>query len=221
MTPRTRLVTVNANAEDFTFHAGQAVWLRRLERAERKPYSIASAPADLEECGTLDFLVSLEDDAAPGVQLGDVERGGMIEMEGPLGGFDLPKSVPSAPVLLIAGGTGIAPLRSMWRELLAHPDAGAVSVIYSARSSQELAFLSELRALDRQGRLRFSVTITGSDEGWGGVRGRLSQDPIAAYLTSPADARCAVCGPASFVASVGDMLLRLGVPPVHIATERW
>jgi ferredoxin-NADP reductase len=221
MTPRTRLVTVGDVAADFTFHAGQAVWLRRLGHQDRKPYSIASAPADLQKYRSLDFLVALEDEGEPGPQLGDVDIGSVIEMEGPLGGFDLPKSVPSAPVLLIAGGTGIAPLRSMWRELLAHHDATLVSVIYSARSSQELAFLSELRDLERQARIRLVVTVTGSDESWSGDRGRLSENPIAELLTSPADARCAVCGPASFVATVSKILLRLGVPPAHVATERW
>jgi NAD(P)H-flavin reductase len=220
MTPRTRLLTLDADATAFSFHAGQAVWLRRRGHPEGKPYSIASAPADLVESGILDFLVGIEDEG-PGPHLADLTPGSLVEMDGPLGGFDLPQSVASAPVLLVAGGTGIAPLRSMWRELLAHPDASSVSLVYSARRALELAFLPELRELERRGRIALSVTITGTDLEWSGGRGRLTSETIARHLVSAADTRCAVCGPGAFVAHVIDILVRLGVPARHIATERW
>jgi ferredoxin-NADP reductase len=124
-------------------------------------------------------------------------------------------------VLLVGGGTGIAPLRSMWRELLAHDEGSRLSVIYSVRSSEELAFLPELEALHRRGRIGLAVTVTGSDLKWEGGRGRLTDEALVTHVTAPAQARCAVCGPSTFVAHVVEILRRLGVPPRHIATERW
>jgi NAD(P)H-flavin reductase len=221
LTPRTRLLTLEAAGVVFAFHAGQAVWLRALSRAGRKPYSIASAPADLAAHGVLDFLVGLEEDGRPGEHLGEVAPGALVEIEGPLGGFDLPRSVPGAPVLLVAGGTGIAPLRSMWREQVARHDGSPLAVVYSARWPPDLAFLPELRDLEARGLLRLAVTITGTDEQWAGTRGRLTEASIAGLLLAPADTRCAICGPASFVTHVETLLRQLGVPPVHIARERW
>jgi NAD(P)H-flavin reductase len=221
MTPRTQLLTLDATGGPFAFRAGQAVWLRRPGAAERKPYSIASAPADLGR-GVLEFLIALEEDGRPGPHLGDLHEGSPIELEGPLGGFDLPPSVPHAPVLLVGGGTGIAPLRSMWRQLRAGgPDGARVSLIYSARRSDEVAFLDELTQLAHEGRMRVGITITGEDADWSSLRGRVTADMLAAHLEAPGETRCAVCGPMAFVAHVGQALLRLGVPPAHIATERW
>jgi NAD(P)H-flavin reductase len=220
MTPRTQLLSLDATRCTFTFHAGQAVWLRRPGAAGRKPYSIASAPADLGR-GVLEFLIALEEDGRPGPHLGALQEGSPIELEGPLGGFDLPPSVPHAPVLLVGGGTGIAPLRSMWRQLRAGSDGARVSLIYSARRSDEIAFLDELTLLAHEGAMRVGITITGEDADWGSLRGRVTPEMLAAHLEAPDETRCAVCGPMAFVAHVGQALLRLGVPPAHIATERW
>jgi CDP-4-dehydro-6-deoxyglucose reductase len=222
MTPRTRLLTLAVSPADFFFHAGQAVWIRQSTHAARNPYSIASSPSDLVIGGVLEFLVGLDESAmSAGHHLDGLAAGSSVEIEGPMGGFDLPHSIPSAPVLLVAGGTGIAPLRSMWRELIAHPDASSMSVVFSARSARNLPFLSELRALERNNRIRFAVTITGKDEEWDGARGRLTREVLAEHLTSPLATRCAICGPAAFVSHVVQILTALGVPAVHIATERW
>ena len=119
LTARARLLVLDAAGTGFSFRAGQAVWLRRVGQADRKPYSVASAPVDLATTGILEFLVSLEARGEPGPHLAGVVEGTRVEVEGPLGGFDLPPSRPDAPVLLVGGGTGIAPVRSLWRELLA------------------------------------------------------------------------------------------------------
>jgi ferredoxin-NADP reductase len=221
LTPRSRLLSLEAGAGEFAFHAGQAVWIGRPGLDERKPYSIASAPADLARGQALEFLVGLEDDGEAGPHLAGIGPGGLVEVEGPLGGFDLPPSAPNAPVLLVAGGTGIAPLRSMWRELLAHDRPPPIAVIYSARTAEQLVFVEELRALERAGGLALTLTVTGADPSWGGTMGRVSTEMLAARVPAPAVTRCAICGPAAFVAHVGHVLTRLGVPLAHISTERW
>jgi ferredoxin-NADP reductase len=109
----------------------------------------------------------------------------------------------------------------MWRELLSRGDASSISVIYSVRSPQELAFLEELQSLERRRAIRFEVTITGDRGEWTGGRGRLTARLLEAHLVTPGDTRCAVSGPAAFVADVGQLLLGLGVPPRHVVTEKW
>jgi ferredoxin-NADP reductase len=51
--------------------------------------------------------------------------------------------------------------------------------------------------------------------------GRVTSAMLAASIDAPDAVRCAVCGPAAFVAHVGYLLSRLGVPLSHVATERW
>lgn len=215
------MLTLGVDGFNFAFHAGQAVWLRKAGARERRPYSMASAPTDLSDAGVLDFLIGLERDGDLGPHLSGLDRGSVVEIEGPFGGFELPVSTPESPILLVAGGTGIAPLRSMWRERLACGDPSPLTVIYSARSSLDLAFLPELERLQHAGRIDLTVTVTGSDNEWSGGRGRVTSDALERHLAAPARVRCAVCGPASFVAHVAQTLSELGVPDGHVATERW
>ena len=62
--------------------------------------------------------------------------------------------------LFIAGGTGIAPLRSMlWHALLAERD-GHIGLIYSVRSPEEFAYMEEFQRLEDEGRIDFRHTVT-------------------------------------------------------------
>lgn len=220
-TPRALAVALDSHAASFAFRPGQAVWLGRRDQAVRKPYSIASAPDDHRRHGALEFLVGLEDTGHPGAHLANLAKGTLVEMAGPLGGIELPTPGSPGEVMLVAGGTGVAPLRSIWRELLAHPPAPPLSVVYSARRSEDFAYGDELRQLHREGRARVAMTITRDDPAWEGLRGRVTAELFARHLVRPGDARCAICGPAAFVAHVAHALTRLGVPLAQIATERW
>jgi NAD(P)H-flavin reductase len=218
--PRASLLVVETSPAAFSFHAGQAVWLGRSGQPARKPYSIASAPADLAG-GRLEFLIGLEDDGGPGPHLAGVGPGAWVDIDGPLGGFDLPDADPHSPVLLVAGGTGIAPLRSMWRSLVTGSSSAPIAVVYSARSVDHLVFVSELAELKAEGRLSFDVTITGEALEWRGLRGRLSEAILRVHVASPTLVRCAVCGPSAFVTHVVALLRGLGVASSQIATEGW
>lgn len=221
LTPRSRLLTLAVARGAFRFRAGQAVWLGRHGQAERKPYSIASAPDDLLRTGVLQFLVGLDADGEAGPHLSPLARGTPVDVVGPSGGFALPDTAPSVPVLLVAGGTGIAPLRSMMRALLRAKHPPAITVIYSARTSEELAFLRELERLAAGGRIALAVTVTGQDPHWHGSRGRVTRALLAAQVPDARNVRCAICGPGGFVEHVRHGLDALGVPSERIATEQW
>lgn len=221
ITPRALRVALDSRGARFTFRAGQAVWLGRRDQEARKPYSIASAPSDHRDHGLIEFLVGLDEDGGAGGHLAHLEQGTLVEVTGPLGGIELPLPGDAGEVLLVAGGTGVAPLRSIWRELLAQSAASAIAVVYSARRAEDFAFGDELRRLHDEGRARVAMTITRDDPSWLGLRGRVSEELFARHLKRPREARAAVCGPAGLVARVAHDLTHLGVPLTHIATERW
>ena len=83
------------------------------------PYSIASAPEDTAADGDLEFLIEHEDDGRWGSGFEPVRRGDRLAISGPLGSFIFPRESTEHSFLFIAGGTGISPLRSMWRHVLA------------------------------------------------------------------------------------------------------
>ena len=219
-TPRTRLLRLTLPEGTFVFRAGQAVMAGLAESATRAAYSIASPPS-LAARGTLELLVPA--DGAFGEAGLDPATvvGRALTIDGPLGNFGVPAAAESAPLLLVGGGTGIAPLRAVALERLDRADAPQVVLLYSARTAEEFAFDEEFAALDRQGRLRVHLTVTRDERTaeWPGRSGRVDDALLAAALPGR-DAWCLVCGPAGFVGTVTATLEGLGVPAERIVVER-
>ena len=61
----------------------------------------------------------------------------------------MPAAAERQPLLLVAGGTGIAPIRSVVLDRLERPQSAAISLVYSARAVDEFAFGDELEAWRR------------------------------------------------------------------------
>jgi stearoyl-CoA 9-desaturase NADPH oxidoreductase len=100
------------------------------------------------------------------IKLGEVVRLGEIE-----GVFTLPEPLP-AKMLFISAGSGITPIMSMLRSLDRRGELGDVVVIHSARSREQVMFLSVLEDLDRRhDKLRLDLRLTSE-------RGRMSPDEL-------------------------------------------
>lgn len=221
VTPRSRLLTLDLAGAGFTFSPGQAALLGLEGQPARQPYSIACSPEDTVDRGVLEFLVGVGPTGHAQTALAGARAGHVVAVRGPLGSFRFPRRVAEPRVLFLAGGTGIAPIRSMLRHALAGGFAGRLTLLYSARSDRELAFLSELRRLDRAGRLHLEVTATReSSPGWRGGRGRFTLQRLERVVENPATL-CFVCGPSSLVAEAPAILRRLGVAPARIRVEEW
>jgi len=219
-TPRTRIISIDLQDSNFVFAAGQAVMVGLHRSPLRKPYSIASAPWEVSRTGVMQLLLQVDDIGALDPHLELAAPGTPLDIEGPFGTFGLPENVVE-PLLFIAGGTGIAPLRSMIMEHVARPGSSPVAVLYSARSAEELAFRTELDALLHAGRVRSFFTVTRDDsEAWTGRRGRINEELLRSALPSP-EARCLICGPQQLVNDVRIVLLALGIPPEKILTEHY
>jgi ferredoxin-NADP reductase len=219
-TPRTRIISIDLRDSDFAFAAGQAVMVGLHGSPLRKPYSIASAPWEVSKTGVMRLLLQVDDIGALDPHLELAAPGTPLDLEGPFGTFGLPEDVVE-PLLFIAGGTGIAPLRSMIMEHVVRPRSSPVAVVYSARSAEELAFRTELDALLHAGRLRSFFTVTRDDAGpWTGRRGRINEELLRRALPSP-EARCLICGPQQLVTDVRAVLIGLGVSGENILTEHY
>jgi ferredoxin-NADP reductase len=220
-TPRIRIISLDAGAQPFRFAAGQAVMVGLHGSPLRKPYSIASAPWEVERSGILRLLLQIDDSGSLDPHLELAAPGTPLDLEGPFGSFCLPADAGAAPVMFVAGGTGIAPLRSMLMERLARPDSPPMALVYSARRPEEFAFRAELNALQAAGRIRVSYTVT-RDEGldWQGRRGRIDEALLRDTLPS-ADALCLICGPPQLVNDATRLLESIGVPANRLLTERF
>jgi len=212
-TMRTR--TLVLDVDDWSGHrAGQHVDIRLTAedgyQAERS-YSIASGPND----DRLELTVERIDDGEVSPYLVDeVRQGDSFEVRGPIGGYFAWSPDDGGPLLLVAGGSGIVPLRSMLR---ARPSDVAAKLIYSARTHEDVIYRDELSALGGD------VLLTLTREQRDGVRaGRVDAELLREEAFAPEeDPRVFVCGPTSFVESVASALVGLGHAPDRIRTERF
>lgn len=218
ITPRSRLVTLDLRGQRLVFDPGQAVKVGRHGEAAWRPYSIACSPEQASETQRLQLLIAIDSDAMSDIGLA---TGSRVDIEGPVGTFTLPRDASAEWMLFVAGGTGIAPLRSMLDHLLRTHQGQRVSLLYSARSGDEFAFIRELESHVRAGVLELHQTVTRDDTTWSGRRGRIGRDHFEAVLHEPADTLCFVCGPASLVDESVTTLKGLGVPEGKIRTESW
>lgn len=217
-TPTTRRIKIAVEGEPFSYRAGQAASLA-IADGEPTPYSIASAPSDTGREGTLEFLVKVDGASRFGAGVATLRPGSLVRVTGPLGAFtgsDLPRR---APLLFVAGGTGIAPLRSIIREAMNDGHRGRLTLLYSSRTPDEFAYLDEWRALADAGRLALTLTLTGNATEWPHARGRAGTEHLRELVS--ADSLAFVCGPRSMVVDVSQTLGALGIPSDAIRTEDW
>ena len=218
-TPRAAIVRLALGDLDFDYAAGQAVLVGRPDQDVRRPYSLATAPHEAARDRAVELLVGLQPDGTAGPHLDDVAAGDMLEVIGPVGSFVLPSEIEARQLLFVAGGTGIAPLRAMIHDALhRHPTVG-LSLLYSARTPEEFAYGSELRALAGAGRIRLVQTVTRHPEGeWTGERGRLNRSHVTRLLAGR-ETLCYVCGPHAHVEDVPRLLRDVGVDSARIRLE--
>ncbi len=220
-TSRNRSVRVRRPDGLPPFEAGQYLSLGDHGHPVRRPYSIASAPSEAARTGELEFLIQVVEDESPGPHLSRLAAGRLLDVEGPAGSFLLPSGLHPRAAAFIGGGTGIAPLRSMLRELLEQDGATRLAVLQSARTPGELCYAAELRELAGAGRIVLRETVTReAPVSWQGGRGRITAAELAELLGGP-DTWCFVCGPESLVEGVPRLLAQIGVAAGHIRTEQW
>ena len=217
-TPTTRRVRLALEGTPFRYLPGQSLSLAK-GATEPTPYSIASAPCETAGSGWLELLVKVDGSSRFGAIVDRLEPGTDISVAGPTGDFILDPDSRSTPLLFIAGGTGIAPLRSMIHQALHDQHHGKLALVYSARSPAEFAYANELRELADAGRLALTLTLTGDAENWTHSRGRAGARHLSEHINR--ETMAFVCGPPPMVEELPAALVSLGATPERIRTEHW
>ncbi len=187
----------------------------------QRSYSIASAPED----GRLALVVERLEDGEVSPYLTDELRvGDRLELRGPIGGWFTWEAREGGPLLLVAAGSGIAPLMAMIRHrAAAHSDA-PVRLLYSSRSREETIFVEELENLAaNDASLEIIHTLTRSQPpGWAGYNRRIDRQMLEEVAPSPEQRPLAfICGPTPLVETVATVLVELGHDLSRVKTERF
>ena len=187
----------------------------------QRSYSIASAPEDERVVLTVDRL----DDGEVSTYLTDeLMAGDMLELRGPVGGWFVWEAEDGGPLLLVGGGSGVAPLMAMIRHRAAVGSGVPTRLLYSSRSYEEIIYREELDSLSAGDEaLEVFHTLTRSrPEGWTGYDRRIDAGMLAEVSWPPDESpRVFVCGPTPFVEAAATALVGLGHDPARIKTERF
>jgi ferredoxin-NADP reductase len=213
--------TIVFDVPDWPGHvAGQHVDIRLTApdgyQAQRS-YSISSGPEE----GRLAITVERIDDGEVSPYLTDVlQEGDEIELRGPIGGHFTWRVEDGGPLLLVAGGSGLAPLMSMLRHRAARASHVDTRLLVSARARGELLYGEELA--DGPGLIIHRTLTRERPDGWDGYDRRVDRAMLEAVGPAPAERpRVFVCGPTGFVERVADLLVDLGHDPAAIHAERF
>ncbi len=203
----------------FDFKAGQfAQWAFPVsvcdERCNKRPFSFATSPAE-------DYLMVTTRRGVSALKkaMETFVPGTKIQLTKPLGRFVLPPDIGS--VLMIAGGIGITPLRSMINYVIDTNSKQSITLLYSNKSPDEIVFRKELESYEKQSEyIQIIFTVTDQStvpSDWNGEVGRITEDLIKKYIKH--DTHIFTCGPKAMVDAMREMLKTIGFPEEKVHRE--
>ena len=214
LTPTSHAIQL-AKPDVFSFRPTQFTILQLT--TERGPdvrrMSLASSPTRPH----LEYAVRLSDSPYKRSFAG-LRPGDGVAFFGPIGDFVLHET---RPAVLVAGGIGITPLKGMAEYAADKALSIPVRLVYSSRTQEEIAYRSELEALERKNpRFRVLHTLTRTaDDPWPGATGRINRrllDEVADGLVDPV---YYVCGAPRMVEGIWRLLRDIGVREDDIEYE--
>lgn len=201
---------------DFDFVAGQFVEMSLEDMAPSDPFrsfSIASAPSESHL-----MIATRSRDSAFKQALSALAPASEVQIDGPYGKFGLRDDARLAHVL-IAGGIGITPFRSMLIQAAAAGGLESLLLFHANRDISGAPFTDEMARLSQQAPgFRFIPTLTRPSEGWNGETGYVDAAMLSRYVDSN-EAIFYVSGPPAMVQSTRKMLADIAVPADRIASE--
>ena len=210
----------------YAFWAGQHLDVRLTApdgyQAQRS-YSVASAPGSQ---GLYELVVQRLENGEISPFFHDIaEVGDAIEIRGPFGGHFVWGRADGGPLLLVGGGSGVAPLMSILRHLATDGGAIPVVLLYAARSWEDVIFREELIARDAA-MANFTLLLSLSRDTPrrpqdAGQRIDAARLKVTLETLGAAPRLTFVCGTNPFVKTVTDHLLDLKLRPETIRTERF
>ena len=151
-----------------------------------------------------------------------MKKGAMIGVRGPFGTPWPLQEAAGNDVLLIAGGVGLAPLRPVIYQLLAQRERyGNVSILYGARSPDDMLFGKELEKWRGRFDLHVDATVDSAKRGWMGNVGVVTQ-LIPKVMFDPDNTLAMICGPEIMMRFTIKELGRQGIDStgIYLTMER-
>ncbi len=216
--------------QEFNFKSGQFVNLSFKEGDEiyRRPYSIASHPLGKNK---FELCIKLVEGGKLTPNLWNKKEGDEVEIMGPFGLFNLDKlnsieetdSIGTSDIkpelVFIATGTGIAPLRSMIKDLIANEEEYNIKLIFGVRFENHHLYEKEFLELEKLSpNFKYLPVVSRPTQDWEGRQGHVQQN---LDLVDPLNSQVFICGLPQMVDSVVEELENRGLTKDKIHFEKY
>ncbi len=180
-----------------------------------RSFSMASPPNG----GTIDFHIRrISGGSFTGSRLDALKPGHSLPVELPHGSFFLRKA-DFRPLLMVATGTGLAPIKSILESLHDDPDCPPVTLYWGMRREQDLYLHVELRSWrDRLSEFTYVPVLSRAGETWQGRRGHV-QDAACADIEDFSEYAIYLCGSPEMVAGAKHRFIAQGASLNHIYAD--
>lgn len=227
-TPEAVSLVFDNSKHKITYASGQFITLSFQINGQKvkRSYSLSSSAyvdSDLKVC-----VKSVENGLVSNHIIKNLKQGDVVEIDEPMGHIKVhPQSTPRH-VILFAAGSGITPIISIIKTILAKEPQSKISLFYGNRTRHEIIYKKELELLQSQYPERFSIDMVLSkpDEYWVGFGGRINET-LAVNLIKRKAALTAkqceyyLCGPTGMMDDVLKALDLLEVPKNQIFKENF
>jgi NAD(P)H-flavin reductase/ferredoxin len=212
-----RLVLRPAAESHLRFLPGQYVNIVVPGTGAARAYSFANAPAS---DGLAEFYVRRLPAGVMSEWLSAGQAAGaQTVISAPMGQFFLRRT--ETPILMVAGGTGLAPMLSMLRHLATQPDKKPprITLLYGTNAPEEMFARDEIADLARVLPIDFRCAAVTTNEGFAGRTGFVTELMTADMIDAQTD--CYLCGPPAMVTAARAFLDGLGHNKKRIFAERF
>ncbi|MBI4125470.1 MAG: hypothetical protein HY466_06045 [Deltaproteobacteria bacterium] len=203
----------------FVFKAGQFAMLH-LQGEDGEPfkraYSIASSPKHkdwIELC-----IRKVAEGLATSI-LFNLREGDSLKLSGPLGKFHLKANVQN-DVVFVAGGTGIAPIRSMLDTLPLAQLKNNFYFYFGINTLDDFLFQDELKKFEPLKNFKL-ILVVGNDPRWKGDKGFISEAVMRKHTPDLSNKEVYMCGPPGMIRFIKAYLPNLGAKPEQIHIDAW
>lgn len=147
-----------------------------------------------------------------------LKEGDTLNVELPLGGFHF-RAADYRPLLMVATGTGLAPIKAMLESLMDDPDCPPISLYWGARTRADLYLHDAIRTWgERLYEFNYVPVLSRPEAGWDGRRGYV-QDAVAADLPDLSEHAIYLCGSPLMIAGAKSAFIGRGAALDFIYTE--
>jgi methane monooxygenase component C len=202
-----------------TFEPGQYFDIQIPGTEYWRSFSPASLP---NPDGSLEFLIRILPDGQFSNYLRDgAQPGQIVRVRGPSGSFYI-RDNGLQPRYFVAGGTGLAPVVAMVRQMYDRGDPHETRLYFGVNKEEEVFFVDELVTLTKQmPNLNVQLCVMQAGPDWQGEHG----SPVQALRRDLEQSRSApdlyLCGPPGMIDATYKTCLELGIPKAKICTEKF